>query len=529
MDHFAAAKKYFVEGLESLEANRVQAAEEQFGRALEILPDRASTLNNLSVVKIRLGKFAEAESLARRAIAAGNASPEAWSNLGAALAGLQRHAEALQAQEEALRCNPAFPKAWLNKAMTLLELKRFDEALAACDGALKLNSDKPEALFTQSRVLKELGRLDEARKTYLVSLEMWTTSSPLFIADRRASQKAEVLIISHGPALDDSFKSFETLHRHCSNYPSQLGEQFQDDFHFSFIFETNAGRPQARSRIPQPDIVINNCANAELILLEGKLQSLTRLVESFGVPVVNHPSKIIHSTRDNSARLVEDIPGVHVPKTRRFSASGKEPETLAREIEAEYEYPFIVRSLLTQEGKGLFRMDSRHDLVRRIEEGLPEEFLVTKFVDSRRNSRFFRKIRVVFIQQEMVLARVDYDDVWNIHGRKTPERAAFYQKNPQLLEMEKQIIADPETGLGRPVLQALRTIRERFPLDVFGVDFDVGLDGQLVFYEANATMNLLSTAHKDAPYPAEPEERLKRAFRGYLILLADGGRRELET
>lgn len=520
MTGFETAKRFFLEGVQSLEANDVQAAETKFARSLEILPDRASTLNNLSVVKIRLEKFTEAEALARRAIAAGDQSPEPWSNLGAALMATQRPAEALQAHDRALQCGPASAKAWLNKAMTLLELKRFDEALTACDEALKLNSSQPEILYTQSRILKELGRTEEAREKYLVSLEMRTAASPVFFTDRRASQKATVLIISHATVMDDSFKSFERLHRECLNYPGQLPARLPDEFQFGFVFETDARKPSARNRIPPPDVVINNCTNGELLLREGSLRALGGLMDSFGVPVINHPSQIIHSTRDAAAKLVADIPEVCLPKTRRFSAAGKTPETLARDIEDEFDYPLIVRSTVFQEGKGMFKLDSRDALLQQVSAGLPEEFLATQFVDSRSDSRFFRKFRAAFVRDEMVLVRVDFDTGWNVHGRKSEERAAFYLANPHLLEIEKQCCADPEAALGRPVLQALRAIRERVPLDVFGVDFDVGLDGRLVFYEANATMNLLSTAHPSAPHPPEAEARLKQAFDRCLTALA---------
>ena len=67
MDDFETAKQFFFEGLTSLEANNLQAAKTQFARALRIIPKRVSTLNNLSAVKIRLNKFAEAGELAVKA------------------------------------------------------------------------------------------------------------------------------------------------------------------------------------------------------------------------------------------------------------------------------------------------------------------------------------------------------------------------------------------------------------------------------------------------------------------------------
>ena len=85
MPDFETAKRLFFEGLHFLEANDLEAAEARFARSLEIIPERVSTLNNLSAVKIKLSKFAEAEDLARKAVALEEKSPEAWSNLGLAL------------------------------------------------------------------------------------------------------------------------------------------------------------------------------------------------------------------------------------------------------------------------------------------------------------------------------------------------------------------------------------------------------------------------------------------------------------
>lgn len=76
MNNFETAKQFFIGGLELFEANNFQAAEKMFARSLEILPNRVSTLNNLSAINIRLDKFAEAEEFARKAVAMDDQSPE---------------------------------------------------------------------------------------------------------------------------------------------------------------------------------------------------------------------------------------------------------------------------------------------------------------------------------------------------------------------------------------------------------------------------------------------------------------------
>jgi len=519
MDNFETAKQFFFEGLQLLEANNLQAAELKFARSLELVPGRVSTLNNLSAVKIKLKKFAEAEACAHQAIALEAQSPEAWLNVGLAQAATDRHEEALQAYDRALQGKSDSGRTWLNKAMALLELKRYDEALLACDQALQLNPGHHKVLYFKSRILKELGRLDEAQSIYHLSLQKRVASSPVFSAERCPTQKAEALVISHNPVIDDSFRPFDHLQQFCQNFPGQLADHFCDDFHFTYVFEGDAAGAAAGKQIPPPAFVINNCVNGELILSSGKLSELVAFVDSFGVPVVNHPRQAIQTTRDYSVNLLEKIAGVRVPPTRRFTATGKPPEELAREIEAQYDYPLITRTLAGQESKGMIKVDSREALIEMLSLGMPEQFFVTAFVDSRGGNEFYRKIRATIVKDEIIFTRVDYDSHWSVHGRKSAERVVFYLANAHLLEAEKRICQNPEAELGRSAVETIRAIRERIPLDVFGIDFDVDPAGQVIFYEANATMNLFSTARREVPYPKEAEEKLKRAFQRYFASL----------
>jgi hypothetical protein len=131
----------------------------------------------------------------------------------------------------------------------------------------------------------------------------------------------------------------------------------------------------------------------------------------------------------------------------------------------------------------------------------------------------YRKIRAAIVKDDIIIVRVDYDTNWNVHGRKSDQRVKFYLENASLLDLEKQICADPEKMLGPAAIQALRAISDQIPLDMFGVDFDVNTDGQLVFYEANASMNLFSTARDEVPYPISANDALKLATQRYFSTL----------
>ena len=64
MPDFETARNLFFEGLRFLEANDLQAAETRFARSLEIIPERVSTLNNLSAINaLLLDRAARAQLL----------------------------------------------------------------------------------------------------------------------------------------------------------------------------------------------------------------------------------------------------------------------------------------------------------------------------------------------------------------------------------------------------------------------------------------------------------------------------------
>jgi len=521
MNDFESAKQLFLQGLQLTEVNDLSAAEAMFARSLEIIPQRVSTLTNLSAIKIKLSKFSEAEAFARQAIAVDDKSPEAWSNLGLALTATERHEEALNACDHALNCNSCHAMAWLAKIVTLRALKRYSDALVACDQALKLDSTKYEILYNKSLILKELSRLNDAQEVYQQALNMRACVFPITIGERCPTQKAEVLIVNRSPAVNNSFTPFDSLSRFCPNFPGQLGEKLHEDFHFNYVFFGDGLQPSTRTKIPKPHIILNNHANGELLILDGHLSEFAEFIDSFGVPVANHPAKAVQTSRDISAELLGTIPGVIVPKTMRFSSRGKIRQALAREIEDEFDYPFIARTLVNQEGVGMTKIDSPDALIKLLLGGCPDEFFVTQFVDTRGKNQFYRKMRAAVVGDEIILIRVDYHTFWKVHGRKNPKRWPFYFENPHLLEEEKRICNDPEAELGRSAIQSLGAIRARIPLEVFGIDFEADADGRLVFYEANATMNLFSTAPKELPNPIEAGDRLKVAFQRFFTSMVD--------
>ena len=400
--------------------------------------------------------------------------------------------------------------------------------LNAADRAMQQQTSIP-LLTDLYQCAKALGKLEEAS-----SLKRRIAAAyPTFMNPRAPGQKAEILVFNT-PQLAGQ-PSERQLH-FSGNYPTQVATALASEFHFCSIL---AGEPEGREAIdnlPRPDLIINNIANGEGILAEGNLPALDEFARSLGVPIVNPPDKVVLTTREASVERVAGLADVIVPRTRRFSRAGKTLDQLIAEVEADFGYPLITRSTVSQQGAGMTRVNdvreladvlqaSRAAIATDTDGSLGDEFLVTSFVDSRGPTGLYRKIRAAIVGDEIFIVRVDFDSYWNVHGRKSDERVAFYLGRPDLLSMEDRICADPEAELGERVMSALRAIRERVPLGIFGIDFDVATDGRVVFYEANATMNLLSSARPEVRHPRHSEERLLDAMRRYFMNAIEQGKR----
>lgn len=213
------------------------------------------------------------------------------------------------------------------------------------------------------------------------------------------------------------------------------------------------------------------------------LENLRKLVRDVPAKIVNRPEAILRSTRDQVARHLDGIEGLHVPRAVRFNAS--RPDVALRAVEkAGLNYPIIVREAGTHTGRILGCFDRPDDLRAALKKG--GDHIATEFIDFRSADGFYRKYRVFFIGDRVITRHMLASDHWNIHAR---DRQRFMLGRPELIEEEKVLFDDPENSFSAEVADVLETVRQRMGLDFFGMDFGFGPDGRVVLFEANATMN----------------------------------------
>ena len=166
MNNFELAKEYFLDGCGFLEAEDFSQAEHKFIKSLELIPDRVSTLTNLSAAQLKLKKYSEARSAAQKAISVESDNTEAYLNLGLIELDLRNFESAIKFFDKALSLKPDYVEAYSNKGATLNELKRYDEAIAHYDKAISLKPDYHKAWTNKGNTLSELKRFDKAIAHY---------------------------------------------------------------------------------------------------------------------------------------------------------------------------------------------------------------------------------------------------------------------------------------------------------------------------------------------------------------------------
>ena len=215
---------------------------------------------------------------------------------------------------------------------------------------------------------------------------------------------------------------------------------------------------------------------------ERVLTTLHKLLRGVRGKVINPPEAVLKTTRDQVARRLSDVPGLIAPRAVRLS-SAKASIVRERIEQAGLRFPLILRQVATHTGHTVGLFDDLDALIGQMEEGV--EHIATQFVDFRSADGIYRKYRVYFIGPHILYRHAMASDHWNVHGK---DRVRFMMGRPDLIAEEEALFARPDGAFPASVKQVFAAVRERIDLDYFGLDFGIMPDGQVVLFEANATM-----------------------------------------
>lgn len=168
---FEQAKALFLDAVALTEAGQHAEAESRLQAAAALVPGRPSTLLNLGVVRLRLGRPQDALQVLDALLAQEPEHPAGRFQHALALNQLGRHAEALAALEALLAAQPDLASAHQLRGQTLQELERHIEALPAYERAVALDPGLGEAWRLLGQLQRDLQRPAAARAAFEKALE----------------------------------------------------------------------------------------------------------------------------------------------------------------------------------------------------------------------------------------------------------------------------------------------------------------------------------------------------------------------
>jgi glutathione synthase/RimK-type ligase-like ATP-grasp enzyme len=234
--------------------------------------------------------------------------------------------------------------------------------------------------------------------------------------------------------------------------------------------------------LPEHDLVVNAVGDADQC--GTSLEALVPLLGHTARPVLNRPERVQTTGRADNARLLGELEDVVTPRIvllpREVLSGGAAAAHLEREG---FTFPLLLRSPGFHEGSHFVRVEKPDELAG-IAERLPgRELLAIQYLDARDADGKVRKFRAMMIDGRLYPLHKAISHDWMIHYA-TAEMA----KSADHRAEDAAYLADMAGVLGPRAMAALERIRIAIGLDYAGADFSLGREGEVLLFEANATM-----------------------------------------
>ena len=270
----------------------------------------------------------------------------------------------------------------------------------------------------------------------------------------------------------------------------------------------------AQLEIPLPphDIVFNAIGEADLCA--DQLARAAALVARSTAPVVNHPAAVAKTGRVSNSRRFAALAGVIAPRIASLSRQALSgPDAPPIVAEHGFTYPLLLRSPGYHTGDHFTKIECAAGLADAANALPGDELLVIEYLDLRNARGEFRKYRVIIVDGRLYPLHLAISRAWKVHYF-----SADMAESAEHRAEEASFLGDMAGVLGSGALAALERVRDALALDYGGIDFALDAAGNVIVFEANASM----IVPQPDPGPQwdhrrEPVARIQAAVRDMLV------------
>ncbi|MGD0052153.1 MAG: tetratricopeptide repeat protein [Vulcanimicrobiaceae bacterium] len=241
----------------------------------------------------------------------------------------------------------------------------------------------------------------------------------------------------------------------------------------------------AGQALPEHDVVLVAVADVESDT--RALEVARAIVARTGAPVLNHPDRVLRTSRTEQAgRLaaLDDVVSaqvVSVPRDRLLAAGA----ALVHELG--FSFPLLVRSPGFHNGL-FFELVSDAGALGAAAATMPtDEVLLISYQDTRAHDGMIRKFRVMTIDGGLFPVHLAISPNWKVHYASSAMR-----DNPSFRREETRFLTDMTGFIGPRAVRALEQVAAMMDLDYGGIDFGFDPQGRVVVFEANGAMAIFT-------------------------------------
>jgi aromatic-L-amino-acid decarboxylase len=449
------------------ERNMLREALEAVERRLELTPDSTDLLFQSACLLDHTGQPGLASERYRRLLERDAGNMGALNNLGNLLLAAGKQAEALPFYLRAVEAEPGHVASRANLGNLLIKQGRTAEAAEQFEAALIVDENYRPAHAGLSFALEELGDPEAARRHRLRAFADRCVSISAYRGEKPPITVLELVSVTGGNFRTDAYLSDRVFQR--------------------VLVTTEFFKPG--TRLPPHDLVVNAIGEADAAV--EALNGALAVIAETGAPVINHPRAVLATGRCEIARRLAGIAGVRTAHTvllRREELAGEcAVYGLARKGLG---FPLLLRTPGFHGGEHFAMVETGEGpeagLAAALNELPGDELLAMEYLDARGADGNSRKYRVMMVGGELYPLHLAIAPQWKIHYFS----ADMAEREEHRAE-EAAFLNDMAGVLGPRVMQALGEIQTTLGLDYGGIDFGLSRRGEVLVFEANATMAVI--------------------------------------
>jgi hypothetical protein len=267
-----------------------------------------------------------------------------------------------------------------------------------------------------------------------------------------------------------------------------------------------------KAPLPPHDVIFNAIGDADTC--RQGLQAACSILARTSRPVINHPLAVLKSGRAANVERLRDLPNVIVPRMARLPRSSLQGPAAGDIVAGSgFCFPLLARAPGFHTGHHFCRAENAAGLVAVVEKFPSQDVWLIEQLDARDREGMFRKFRVMIVDGRLYPLHLAISRNWKVHYF-----TADMAEQPGNRAEEARFLGDMMSVIGPSGFAALNRINATLDLDYGGIDFAVNAAGDILFFEANATMVMIPLSQDEKwSYRRQAFDNVFAAVRSMLL------------